>query len=523
MQVLVTYFKQYWYALVLLVIGLHSFFFQYYGYDLKYMIGDMGDARFIASIVEYNYQWLIGNYDKYWDGFFMYGDKEVISYSDNLLGSLPLYALIRCTGIHFLTAFQLLILLFHVLNFSCAHFFFKKTTQNKYAAATGAFIFAFSIMLMGVYNYPQFVFRFCIPLFFYFFQRYLTSKKSKDLFWSIFFLVFQFYLGVYIGYFLLFFAFIYFVSYFIFTEPRPSFVQLKNQVAQLIVGFVVFLLGLMPIMYFYYKRKLSNGYYTSYDEVLETVPHISSYLKSFPDSFSWQIIQNTSINSKYGWFHFLFPGGLVFIAIVFSIYLVIKKNNKTLYLILLSTLLLFLVLTTEYNKVTLYKYMFDFVPGFKAIRVVSRIVIVAIFFGAWLVSLNLTYVFTNLKKKSYVVIFMLPLILFLDNYVSPKSVNVTQKQITINKIIAIKAKLKKHPNYKNYRVFAYIPYKVNDPSKIQIDAMLAAVYLKMKTINGYSSSCSGKFGLVWSKCDSESVSNWCKDANINIESILVIR
>ncbi len=82
--------QKHWIAIVLLFCGLYASVFQITGFNLQRIAGDLGVySQFIISIVEFNYQWLIGNYNSYWDGFFMYPDSEVISYSDNLLGSLP--------------------------------------------------------------------------------------------------------------------------------------------------------------------------------------------------------------------------------------------------------------------------------------------------------------------------------------------------------------------------------------------------------------------------------------------------
>src|ERR1043166_798221 len=89
------YLKQNGAALFFLISGLHLFFFRLTGYDLGRMIGDEGDSRFIMALTEYDYQWLLGHYTDYWEGFFMYPDHEVISYSDNLLGILPFYATFR--------------------------------------------------------------------------------------------------------------------------------------------------------------------------------------------------------------------------------------------------------------------------------------------------------------------------------------------------------------------------------------------------------------------------------------------
>ncbi len=79
------------------------------------------------------------------------------------------------------------------------------------------------------------------------------------------------------------------------------------------------------------------------------------------------------------------------------------------------------------------------------------------------------------------------------------------------------------PNYLKYSAFAYIPNTNEDGYKIQIDAMLCAVELKIKTVNGYSSSCHGKFGPVWENHDSVSVINWAKEMGIDSKQVLLIK
>jgi hypothetical protein len=53
--------------------------------------------------------------------------------------------------------------------------------------------------------------------------------------------------------------------------------------------------------------------------------------------------------------------------------------------------------------------------------------------------------------------------------------------------------------------------------------MLTAVELKMKTINGYSSSCHGKFGPVWNNHDSVCVVTWAREMNLDPSKILFVK
>jgi len=515
---LIKYLQNYWFVILLLLLGLHITVFQLIGYDLKNIIGDLGDSRFIISIVEYNYQWLSGNYENYWDGFFMYPDKEVISYSDNLLGITPLYGLFRVMGFDFLTSFQLLMIACHILNFVFCFYCFNKFTGNKYAAASGAFIFAFSIALNGVHNHPQYIFRFCIPLFFYFFTTYLNTYNLKNLLYSVFFLILQFYLVIYLGYFLLITAGLFFLIYFLFTSPDIQ--KLKKLAVHSIPAILVFGLCLFPVFYFYYKRNQITGYYTDYDFYMQTIPRLSSYLKSFPGAISWSFLNNTPVNSKYEWVHILFPGIIVFTSLFFSVYLAFKKQK--LYAIILFVLFVFILFTINYNGHTLYGYLMK-IPGIKAARVVSRVVIVLIFFGAWLLCLNVKYILENFNAAKKIIIFLLPLLLFFDNYCRPSGFKTFNKSECMNRINKIEQKITGISNYKSYAAFAYIPGTKKDSYIYHIDAMLCALKLKIKTVNGYSSSAHKAYGTFWRDIDSTSLIGWAKAMNLAMDSVLIMK
>ncbi|MCL4856838.1 MAG: hypothetical protein KJZ55_06160, partial [Flavobacteriales bacterium] len=118
-----------------------------------YIPGDLGDARFNNYILEHGYLYFTGKLDSYWTAPFMFPYQNNIAFSDNLLGSLPLYILSRLVGFDKETAFQVWILLLFVLNFITTYWVLNKWLKNNLLACTGAYIFAFSIMLVGnIYN-----------------------------------------------------------------------------------------------------------------------------------------------------------------------------------------------------------------------------------------------------------------------------------------------------------------------------------------------------------------------------------
>ena len=93
------------------------------GFDLKFFPGDLGDARFNIYLLEHVHQYFTGQVDDFWNAPFMYPEEEVISYSDNLIGSAPFYSIFRICNIDRETSFQLWYILMGVLNFSFCYLF----------------------------------------------------------------------------------------------------------------------------------------------------------------------------------------------------------------------------------------------------------------------------------------------------------------------------------------------------------------------------------------------------------------
>lgn len=502
---------------MLLFLGLYSSVFQITGFQFQRFAGDLGDARFIMAIVEYNYQWLIGTYSSYWDSFFMYPDQEVISYSDNLLGSLPIYALFRWLGVDYLYSFQLLIVFAHILNFLFAYLCFYKFTSNSIASACGAFVFAFSLSLASLYNHPQFSFRFAIPLFFLALQSYLHSGRFKHLLLAGLALLLQFYLGVYLGLFLAVCA-----GFYLFTYSLVNYKNL-NPLKIILLDFLkilpFILLFLIPLFYYYVKRSLHAGYYNDYNYYMQTIPRLGSYLKAFEGAFLWAPLNKTEVYSEYSWLHQLFPGILVLLGLTAGIVLSFKKDKSILTIMLCITLIV--SFTTYYEGHTLYGYLMK-IPGIKAARVVSRIVALLVMFAGWLLCLELDRFSKNKSKLVTLGMILFPFLLFLDNYSVAGRYKTFGLQECRARVDTLEKKLLKAELSGTQRVFAYLFTDSLNPHHKHIDAMLCALKSGKKTVNGYSSSCHRYYGPFWETHNAISLKMWCKQMKMDTDSLLIV-
>ena len=68
-------------AIVLFLVGISLFF------RVDQIPGNFDDARFNMYVVEHGYRWLIGLDKSFWSAPFFYPAQNVITYSDNHLGS----------------------------------------------------------------------------------------------------------------------------------------------------------------------------------------------------------------------------------------------------------------------------------------------------------------------------------------------------------------------------------------------------------------------------------------------------
>ena len=185
---------------ILFGVGLYLLPGRIIGTNFDGVPGDFGDARLNNFFLEHGYQYFTGKTSSYWSAPFMYPDERTLTYSDNLLGTLPLYMFLRVLSFDRETSFQLWFLLICALNFISAFFCFKKLKFNLYLSAIGAYIFAFSMPFIGQIGHAQLIAQFCIPWIFYYLIRFFYTWDAKHLGFSFLVLVWLFYCGMYLGF-----------------------------------------------------------------------------------------------------------------------------------------------------------------------------------------------------------------------------------------------------------------------------------------------------------------------------------
>ena len=149
-----------------------------YYFHLPSIPGDLMDARFNMYILEHGYLWIEGVDRSFWSAPFFYPQPFVTAYSDNLLGSLPFYFLLRKIGEERENAFRAYIILIFILNYLSTYWVLRRWNICSLGAIGGAYLFTFSLPSMAQINHIQLAPRFLIPFGFYFLFLLCESKKN---------------------------------------------------------------------------------------------------------------------------------------------------------------------------------------------------------------------------------------------------------------------------------------------------------------------------------------------------------
>lgn len=488
---------------LVLLLALFCFTFQIIGFDLSYLPGDLGDARFNNYLLEHNYKYITLQLSSYWDAPFFFPEKEVISISDNLIGTSPFYSLFRIIGFDRETSFQLWFIQITILNYITAFYFLKFLFKNRYAAILGAFIFAFSIGLSGQLTHAQCFTRFPIPLAFWSAINFLQNFKTKYFFITLLLVVYQFYCVIYLG-FMLAIPIAAIILYSFFIHYRI----IKPQLIRLLSSAAISSVTLLPLMIPYIDRADLFGL-KKYAEIKQNLPTIYSYFFIGEGSLYTSIFGETGKHLNSFWNHYLFTGFIPLLSILLCVIIAVKKINERdlnkIYLALLVSALVTFVIFFRIGDFSLYKYIFT-LPGFGSMRALQRIINIEIVYISIAIAVLYNWLLKRFPSKGVSIFLLFISFLLIDNYKDPKSYTVVNKkeaQKRINSLVGVMS------NIPLKSVISYEPLLNKGPIEHKhLDAMLATQQLNLKCINGYSAMAPKKFYKYWKKPDEFSRNKW---------------
>ncbi|HVO85386.1 MAG TPA: hypothetical protein VMU60_13260 [Syntrophobacteria bacterium] len=486
-------FVPYLLAFTLFCLGMYLVPFSIMHFNFKYIPGDFGDARLNNYFLEHGFKWLSGQTDSFWNAPFFYPHPRTMTFSDNLLGTLPVYASFRLLKIDRETSYQLWFIAIYTLNFFSAALVLKRLKINYLGALLGAYVFTFSPPVLAHIYHAQLLPRFMIPFGFYFGIRYIAGRDAKNLLMLCGSVVMQFYCSIYLGFFLCLCLLLFFLAYGVFNipaleqEPCVAFTLKKVSTVFLILS--ISLLALLPLLIPYYRRSIVSGV-NSWEIIVSLLPTLRTYFYPHEGTIMWDWLIPTIVNYQYPCEHQLFAGMLPWLAIIVVIILFAYNQNDGILrtgIVILLTLVFAIILTINIDGFTFYKLV-TLLPGAKSIRGVSRIILVDLFLFSVLVGTAVTKIVQLLGKRYYAKMtfaLCITLLLMIDVSVKPAYLPRYLKAASQERSRAVEGMVLK----KNSRagILVYMPEKCYyPPNIIQLDAMLAAQSLNMATVNGFS-------------------------------------
>ncbi|WP_018344280.1 hypothetical protein [Cytophaga aurantiaca] len=484
--------------IILFVFGMSMVIYQTLGFDLSVMPGDLGDGRFNSYILEHGYQYLIQDNLPYWNAPFFFPEKDVISYSDNLFGALPIYVLCRFWTDRE-TAFQLWYLILIGLNFWGSYYAIRKLNFSVYASSVGAFIYTFSLIIAIQTAHIQMLPRFTAPFAIVSFYLWLHQKNNNYFYIAIFLLAYQYYCGVYLGYFLLYIYIIIAAIYFVKEQKVDVLLQLVNTKSAAIRTTIVLFgaLCLMAIFFYpYYLRSLDGGGYPSFSDIKYYSPRLWSYFYVHERSVLWgwsSVFIDSAFNLSGNGSDksCIFIGALPYVFLVAAYVMYRRDGLLKFFLIALLAIFLF---TLIFFDISLYAFIIYLIPGARAIRAVSRFITIAIFLWSIIAAFFLDRFLSNLNTYKIVLIFALPLLLVLDNMYLTKPIPALKSNFQKrSRMVVEKYEKLKHTNpgakafALNLSNTAVDDHKYNKRRvHFHLDAMMASLVIGLPCVNGYS-------------------------------------
>ena len=513
--------------IISLLSGIYFVTLNITGLTLNYFPGHLGDGRLNLYFLEHCYRFFTGKITSFWSAPFMYPEPRIITYSDNLLGSAPIYAIFRIFNLDVYHAYQLWFITVTALNFITAFLFLKAVSKNYLAAILGAFVFAFSLSLQSQITHAQTFPRFAIPLAFLMAYRFEDALHPKYFFGTLFFVVYQIYCGMYLGFMLIIPIGIYLIIIFIskwefFKKQFISYKWPLLMLSSLLVNGIILLPLILP--YLDHRAGIS---WQQYLEILPTVPALKSFFYSHHGSLFWDFIDETANDYTAWWDHQIFTGGLATICFICftGIYLFkIIKNKKiefgeVKFITIIIAGLLTMILYLRFGNISAYLFVY-IIPGFGFMRSITRIINIELIFFALSVSLIFSGFIKQNNWKSYIFFIIILTVLIADNYCKEgKSyrTSVGRAEQRVNPLI---------DTYKNFpkgSVVSYEPENIDTASHYLLDAMLASQVCDMYSINGYTATSPNGYNNYWHNMDEISRNFWLSIKQKCFDTLYVVK
>jgi hypothetical protein len=461
----------------------------------KTIPGDLCDARFNMYILEHGYQWMTGKVAHFWDGKIFYPFPLTMAFSDNLLGSVPIYTALRAYGFDREFSFQAWYLMGFIVNYFASVYVLFRIGLSSLAVAVASFIFTFALPVTAQEGHAQLLYRFGVPLAVYCLWRFHECPKLGYLFGVIFWFVWQLYVDIYIGYFLGLFL-VSLTLIFPLQESRSVKFILTHWREKVVYAWSIagtrerglfsaanasVLCLLVWLLFPYIKVSCLYGFKHRWSDISSMLPRPMSYLLA-DDSLIWRSNLRIFNGIPMRWEHSIFIGLVPFVLFTTGVFFAAKKErNRLFHAMFWSLVCVFFLTLYLIGGVSLYYALF-ILPGFSAVGAVTRIILVMLFPIGVLAGAAVDSILSTLKPVSKIIVAALMLLLLISEAALVRHSSF-KKADGLNRLEILKRSIHQPIDESSVLLVAVKP---SEWILVELDAMLVAQELGIRTANGYS-------------------------------------
>jgi len=522
--------KAFWFLIIIIpfLIGFKQYPLFILGTDLSYLPGDYGDARFINYVLEHGYQYIIGNRDSFYNAPFFYPASNVIAYSDNMIGNLPIYAIFRFLNFSREESLQLWWLALFALNYFISFLCFYKYSNNIFASVVVSYLFTFGIINLSQLNYLQINAKFMLPVIFVSYLLWLIKADLKYFYWFAAAVFVQLILGIYYTTFVVLFISVITLVYILLNRTFTPFKQLFNIKKNKTPLILITIIAALSILYMLpYIEVAKEGGVKKYANVENLVPKFQSLISAHPATIWRHVI---GFGDRYFpdsfWLHQYCPGIFPFIVLLSILVLIIIRSKFILsweMKITLFSFLILLLISVRWNDHFSPLQLFYKIKLMGAITFVSRILLVldVIFL---LMALNLISRMLQSEKKyvNFGIFSVLLVAVILDNYFDDSNLVRIEKQKVIARYQKLDEVIPKE-DLKRKKIMAIVQENVNKPDRsFMLDAMMYSQSHNISCVNGYSSGAPTNMHFFISNPARKQLKNWCSSRGVDTSVVIIV-
>jgi hypothetical protein len=444
---------------------------------------EAGDNLLNTCFLEHSYHWAFDHdypFDLWSPGYF-YPSPYALTYSETLLGTAPLYWLLRAWFSETVSA-QLWMLITYALNFIAMAVVLRWFRLNTLLTAAGAFVFTFGLIRVDHLTHQHMTVQYFSPFAVWYAWAFLREPTARRWALLIGLVVMQILASLHLGWFLGF-GLLIFTGWVLAVEPGSWARALEFVRRRPLATVVPLLLAALVLGLYARNFYLGTPAPRSYWEAAVYCPYPDGWFVGTPGSL-WDdhltFRHRDSFPEKS-----LFQGFTIYAVFATSAWYAIRYRfpGRGLALAGLGTAGVLVVLSTRVGgTVTLWFLVYQIVPGANAFRAIARVAFVVYLFGMFGGFVGVQALINDRigRPRTRTVLFAVIAGLMMLEQVRPFPESFDKREEFLDRVDALVPALKGMDA-------AYVMYDGSMPDyRHEIAAMWAGVRTRVPVINGFS-------------------------------------